>query len=243
MIVFLAMSTWIRNGSATRGIRQVILRTPAFLHRTDYRFVGVDELYIKCRLRLSTRTYCLHQQQEGCKLSRNSFPVTLGSTTGDQVAPQRCSRDNPLEWEELYEMIVVKKDLAMLCRSPDIEEKYTQHRLECLQTYDSIYDYILHSKFNLSREWNSQSSRWRVPWDANESHIALVPNDFPYFIAPGIEHWVLWKLGGKVTDGELNQSISMLYIDHQIQDTIYWENPPHLKSLPDIDHFHILTKK
>lgn len=174
---------------------------------------------------------------------QEQFRFLCSSTSDETVISRTCKRDQPMDWEELHETIVLKKDLASLFRSQQVEDRYTQHRLQVSQTYDSIYDYILHAKFNLPREWNRETSRWRVPYKSTTgTPIALAPNDFPYFTAPGVEHWVLWKLGRAITDDDIAQAMQTLRDDHNVAATIHWENPPHLKSLPSIDHYHILAK-
>lgn len=78
----------------------------------------------------------------------------------------------------------------------------------------------------------------------------LCRNDFPYYFQDDIEHWIVWKYSHEDSQG----AISMLDIEWAIQqlksneyqsggkvlDTLYWVNPPHLKSIPSIDHAHIL---
>ena len=86
--------------------------------------------------------------------------------------------------------------------------------------------------------------------------LRIYMNDFPYYFAPGIQHWVLWKLGGDVTSDEILQAKKCIFRDdyqlkHIIHNDIivnstevflHWVNPPHLKSLPGIDHVHILFR-
>ena len=95
-------------------------------------------------------------------------------------------------------------------------------------------------------------------------YLNLCINDFPYYYSSGIQHWILWKLGGVVTSDEvadanreiLRRGISKhdatqqhgrlkgkedfeeIITDHDV--FLHWVNPPHLKSLPGIDHVHIL---
>lgn len=115
--------------------------------------------------------------------------------------------------------------------------------------------------------------------ESTSTIIVLSINDFPYYFSPGIDHWVLWKLGGHLTNGEISRAkldILQSHRDkgsgcknrnHDGSDNIYnlsrknnsdeffensnrmaddtsiflhWINPPHLKSLPGIDHVHIL---
>jgi hypothetical protein len=60
----------------------------------------------------------------------------------------------------------------------------------------------------------------------------------------GVKHWICWKLGGPLTLEELNeeaqQHVRSLYDQVSTEFAIYL-NPEHLKSLPEIEHGHILT--
>ena len=91
----------------------------------------------------------------------------------------------------------------------------------------------------------------------------MVPNDFPYYFGDSIKHWYLWRLGC-VADGDASEADSNITEDDiiwaqkqlmmdgdlslniteenqgTIVDVLHWENPPHLKSVPGIDHAHIL---
>jgi hypothetical protein len=81
----------------------------------------------------------------------------------------------------------------------------------------------------------------------HEPILRVLPNDFPYHCAPGIEHWVLWKLGkeSSITKEEIEFAQNIVQSEYSDIDEnmIYWENPQGLKSLPEIDHVHILFRQ
>ena len=112
--------------------------------------------------------------------------------------------------------------------------------------------------------------------DNQMTYLRLVLNDYPYDIAEGIEHWCLWKIGGKSkTEGILRKELSWaanelqsLHADKNsgsscvvdkdgvssfyeldssetapssVSDMLYWVNPPHLQSMPEIQHAHMLV--
>jgi hypothetical protein len=94
--------------------------------------------------------------------------------------------------------------------------------------------------------------------------MRLVKNDFPYHTADNVEHWILWKLdrkaaaGGKHRDREgdaraedgSRSSIAASDLETakndlrarlgNVLDVLHWVNPPHLKTVPELDHVHIL---
>lgn len=103
----------------------------------------------------------------------------------------------------------------------------------------------------------------KIIMEEERAKLVVVRNDFPYCLVPEVQHWVLWKLGGgpctdleiKQTKNEIRQRIAALSRtatssgssgDSPTQvvdvDFLHWINPPHLQSLPDIDHVHILCR-
>merc|ERR1711957_806126 len=110
-----------------------------------------------------------------------------------------------------------------------------------------------------SQEYPPKGYIWKALPSLSElksSQKVLLPNDFPYYLQDGIEHWCLWKLKEKVTEEDIRIakeelkelapgtgcSTSDVSRDDNggsvLLDTIHWINPPHLKSIPDIDHAH-----
>jgi hypothetical protein len=158
-------------------------------------------------------------------------------------------RSKPFSWEELHKIIVVDKDLARLSRSVEEERRYKKEREQLMEHYDTVYDHILHAKFKFDRRLDEASGKWKAipPTDDTsrlKSTTSLVKNDYPYFIESDIEHWVLWKLYAELSREDVDKAIQELQSSYgDILDTIWWENPPALKSLPDINHVHILAKR
>ena len=67
-------------------------------------------------------------------------------------------------------------------------------------------------------------------------------NDFPYYMEDGIEHWILWKLGDSCDDRDIDEAKKELRKKNKFMEFLHWVNPPHLKSLPAVDHIHILGR-
>lgn len=156
-------------------------------------------------------------------------------------------RSEPLTWEELVDIIAKENNLARLSRSVQQETEYTIYREKLKSEWKSVYDHILHTKFGFEkREARNRDAEYF--WEAyppmteiKEERTTLVLNDFPYYNAPNIYHYVLWKIGGDVTDQEIEDARNELHSSlGDVKDLLHWKNPPHLKSLPDIDHIHIL---
>lgn len=85
-----------------------------------------------------------------------------------------------------------------------------------------------------------------------KTRIVLSLNDFPYYFEEGIEHWVVWKLGGDISTIEIENGkmeilkkadCSNVELINDSSVFLHWLNPPELKSLPDVDHIHILFRR
>ncbi|KAL3926387.1 MAG: hypothetical protein SGBAC_013498, partial [Bacillariaceae sp.] len=158
-------------------------------------------------------------------------------------------------------------NLAKLSRSVAQEQDYQRALGQLRHEWNSTKDYILHAKFNLPKRLDKETQLYSVDEEdtaasnqggQHESLRRIVPNDFPYFCAPGIAHWVLWKYGtnSEIATEDIDWAIKelSLLIQPSADDgssssnvldrnnVIYWENPPNLKSLPEISHVHILLR-
>lgn len=172
----------------------------------------------------------------------------------DIVLPYReyGYRSEPFTWDELVQVIDKEKNLAKLSRSVEQEKEYKIATQAIKRQWKSVYDHILHSKFGFQkRVVENDGGQGPVLWETypplseiKEPRKVLVLNDFPYYNAPGIFHYVLWKIGGDVSDQEIEEAREDLCSRlGDVQDMLHWKNPPHLKSLPDIDHIHILCRR
>uniref|UniRef100_A0A7S2GQS3 Uncharacterized protein n=1 Tax=Helicotheca tamesis TaxID=374047 RepID=A0A7S2GQS3_9STRA len=187
-------------------------------------------------------------------------------TVASEVADIPTTRfaKTPYAWDELVDIVERKQDLSLLARSVEQQRVYKAYRDALRREWKTVYDHILHSKFGFqkrivssppqesgtlssdSAEYNDIDPKNPL-WEAfppleevNSSQLSLCRNDFPYYFEDGIEHWCLWKLGGSVTPEEIENAKQKLMNSKDVVKTLHWINPPHLKSLPDIDHAHIL---
>merc|ERR1712151_82647 len=171
---------------------------------------------------------------------------------------------NPLKWSEIKEIIDENK-LEKLGRSKDQLQSYHTFKNEILQEWDTIVNYILYTKFNYtkskkkSNDDNSNDNKWishppppspssdnNNNKNKNNSKICFCLNDHPYYFEHNIEHWVLWKLNDNITNDDINYYKNKLINDDpnkEVIDTLHWINPISLKSIPELDHVHILCLK
>lgn len=171
------------------------------------------------------------------------------------LGPDRKIASKPFTWKELTD-IVKNGDPTMHSRSIDVQEQYLLHTIEIKQTWRSMNDFILYSKFQTEKKMDEDGFKY-VSYPCledlkSEKRIEkrLLLNEYPYYVCNDIEHWCLWKLGGKVTREEVDDAITELKDmnkinddnrEQEVKDVLSWINPPHLQSIPDIDHAHILV--
>lgn len=214
------------------------------------------------------RTSALHSSSSSSSVNKNikhdiknvsAIFTSLQQENNDSINDMRLQmprhphgfRVFPFQWDELRD--IVEQDLSLLCRSVPQQYEYEVYKVYLQKHWQSTYDHILCKFFgvpvqvdNESGESNSTTCHQRraIPLEelpVNFPKVALLPNDFPYYVAPPIQHWVLWVLGRPCTEDDVEWAKLQLHSEiGPVQDFIHWINPPHLQSIPDIDHVHIL---
>lgn len=150
-------------------------------------------------------------------------------------------RTTPLTWSELHDIIEKEKDFEKLSRNEAQQREYEIFRSQWKYRYKSIIDYILCTKFNFGKQL--EDSLWQAcPQlnDTSEVRKVLVPNDFPYYTASNIVHYILWKTKMDINHQEIVDAREELFDLLEAIDILHWVNPPNVQSLPEIDHVHFL---
>jgi hypothetical protein len=188
-------------------------------------------------------------------------------------------RTTRYEWSELQHIILVEQNLDKLCRSVDQQMEYEVFKRQLTKTWKSVLDYVLCTKLDVPRCVHAETGLAYAQLHPSPSSVSsslteidtttssplpspktiVLRNDFPYYTAENIHHYVLWKLHGICSDDDIAQAKEdvkqeLELGDFEVEDggggdngqavvvvdCLHWINPPHLKSLPDIDHVHIL---
>jgi hypothetical protein len=150
-------------------------------------------------------------------------------------------RTTPMTWPELFDIIEKEKDFEKLSRKEAQQREYEIFRFHLRRQYKSIIDYILCTKFSFGK--TRENGLWQTHpqlADISEVRKVLVPNDFPYYMADGIVHYILWKTKMDITQQDIEDAQKELRRRMEVVDILHWVNPPHVKSLPEIDHVHFL---
>ena len=148
-----------------------------------------------------------------------------------------------LRWPDVVEIIRLGQ-LQLLGRSDVQQEEYDRFRSQTKQNWLTMSDFILVNKFGLnflSDEVTGKRIADRTELCSYGDRISVRPNDYPYNFEPGIKHFIVWKIGSQLTDDEIDiatKDISESLAN--VVDSAMYVNPPHLKSIPDVDHAHVL---
>ena len=119
--------------------------------------------------------------------------------------------------EALRNYSMANPPMKMLGRAPEVQEKYDSFAAK-RQNRGSFVDTM------------------KVTLQCKPFHF--VPNDFPYYTAPNIEHWVCWY-GTDVTPDEIIRKIQE---KNHITIVTYWKNHSHNMSIQEINHIHIFIQ-
>jgi hypothetical protein len=121
--------------------------------------------------------------------------------------------------------ITIKTQRNKLTRHPDVLAAYQDFKLQLAAQGKRLEDNILEKVIN------------------HADGPVLVPNEFPYWIAPGIEHWVLWS---PPSVGPLSAAAVRAAITEQrpagAKAGTWFENPPAAKTVPGIWHVHVFFR-
>ena len=174
-------------------------------------------------------------------------------------------RTTRMDWDELTD-IIENGYVAKLTRSRQQQTEYEMYKRNLSRVWNSMLDHVLHSKFGFAKkqrkvtdtQWryvaHPSLEEWKQQQEPGITKTVLVRNDFPYYTATNVEHWVLWKLGASAPHTEsqrILQDKDIVAAKQQLQtdpsytrgkvlDCLHWINPTHLMSLPELDHAHIL---
>ena len=162
----------------------------------------------------------------------------------------------PMTWETL-QAIVADGSLASmqaLGRSQETLRRYHEFKARISEFYASIEDKIMIDVFNCDWKVNEDRKIVHVPSSPgsssggssgssppSQSSPIFVQNDFPYNLASGIEHYLLWS-DRAMSNDEVEAYLHTHPIARQSSAWLTFVNPLQLQSIPDIHHVHVLLK-
>ena len=173
-------------------------------------------------------------------LSR-SFPPRRWISTIELT--RNAVANKPIEWNDLISWLENGQQTP-LWRDEQCAQRYIEHQKSISREYRSINDYIRinYLKWNADRD-PSTAKRLATPSSTAIREPLLTPNNFPYFLAQGIQHWLIWcdpepKEPEKVIEDIMNRDFPVPKFDR-----ISFINPPRLRSISAVFHAHVFTRE
>ena len=151
--------------------------------------------------------------------------------------------NQPIKWEELIKWID-EGQKTLLWRDEQCAQRYIEHQRLVAKDYRSINDFIrIHYL-----KWDShfdQSIGKRIAISGLKSikEPLLTPNDFPYYLVENIQHWLIWSDPKPVNVEEMIEQILNKNFPLEKFERLSFVNPPRLRSVSDVFHAHIFTRK
>jgi hypothetical protein len=151
--------------------------------------------------------------------------------------------NRPLEWNDLLKWIE-NGQKTILWRTEECAQRYIQHQELVSKEYRSINDYIRihYLKWNVDID-KSTKKRIASPSLNSIKDPLLTPNDFPYYLVNGIQHWLIWcdpipKEPIKIIEQIINKEFPCKNFER-----LSFINPPRLRSVSDVFHAHVFTRE
>ena len=134
--------------------------------------------------------------------------------------------------------------LHCLGRTTKTQQNYDELKKIMNRNWETKKDYIFHEIFNFPFIISPLNDKQLapIPTMIQLPITKIMINNMPYNFESQMHHYCLWKIGGKITQMDINQAIETLAKTHKIQDYAYWENPPGIKSIEDVEHIHIVIQ-
>ncbi|CCG82335.1 Putative uncharacterized protein [Taphrina deformans PYCC 5710] len=153
-----------------------------------------------------------------------------------------------ISWSEVVDF-VSSGSLDRLTRSPTQLREYQEWKRGTLARFGSIERFILEERLEWSRPITAVG---REPCSDRRDWKCL-RNDFPYAMESEVSHLVVWSKvpfetshTGELTDhgkAVLEHFLyATLFHDVERDRIVYFLNPPGLKSIAGLEHFHVLLR-
>lgn len=148
-----------------------------------------------------------------------------------------------IQWHDLLEWLANGQKTS-LWRDENCAQQYIEHQKSVDENYRSINDYIRinYLKWNSAIDPSSQK-RIAVPSPTSIQGPLLTPNRFPYHLAQGIEHWLIWCDPKPSEPEKIVQQVIDREFPSKRFERISFINPPRLRSISDVFHAHVFTRE
>ncbi|KAI1608756.1 hypothetical protein EDD37DRAFT_629586 [Exophiala viscosa] len=193
----------------------------------------------------------------------SSTPFTL--TAIDRDVLSMSDDDFRLQtWEDLKQ-IIAENNLSILKRRPSDLRRYIKWSAETKAAYGSVPNFVMKERLKWVPLPSSTPEtgpmfavRNSVPF-ADEADYKILVNDWPYGLAPGIRHIIVWlkiRLDSEPTRGDMTPKSRQLVEDfiqtrfvNRVKDSpgekdqvMWFKNWTALQSVPGMEHVHVLVR-
>ncbi|KAJ1999064.1 hypothetical protein GGI04_004735 [Coemansia thaxteri] len=162
--------------------------------------------------------------------------VAIPEATINMKSPSWLGVNRTFTWEEM-QLIGSARRFTLVGRITPDEITYQAHLDSIRKEHGSILNYML--QVRLADFLND-----------NKAEYLVVPNDFPYAMPEDMVHYVAWSKKGLFT-GDLPSAEAKESIEACLDklygagnyDWIWFINQPHLQTIPDVYHAHVIAKR
>ena len=143
-----------------------------------------------------------------------------------------------MDWDFIKNAIGSNK-LELLTRDPKMMEKYTEFKSTVNSKYkDGFKDMIYIKIFNYNQVSVDGLIHAEFHQEAIQSPVLTI-NEFPYHVADGISHHLVWA--SFPIDYSLHV-LPLIDLHFKGKEFLSFVNPPHLQSILTISHYHIFVR-
>ncbi|EHY60640.1 hypothetical protein ABEF92_001553 [Exophiala dermatitidis] len=170
----------------------------------------------------------------------------------------------PHTWEELKQ-IIAEHDLSVLKRRPSDLRRYQAWSADIKARYGSVPNFVMAERLQWSPLPSSAPDakpefavKNPVPF-ADPDDYKILLNDWPYGLAPGIGHLIVWlktRLESEPTRGDMTpesrqqveEFIQKTFVDRikdlpgEPEKIMWFRNWTALQSVPGLEHVHVLVR-
>lgn len=160
---------------------------------------------------------------------------------------RECANDS-MTFEAIRACIKASRT-EVLGRSEGGQRRYVEAMAAIKSKYANISDYILSTKFGFSEIRRVEDDKIEALHpESNGKHLLVwSSNDFPYNFSSDVKSYIVWKYGkggsAEITQDEVdNAGIEIQKkLGVQYKEHTWFESAPHLKSIPDLAHIHLIV--
>lgn len=151
--------------------------------------------------------------------------------------------NKPIEWNFLIKWFEDGQKFP-LWRDQNNTQRYIEHQKSVSQDYRSINDFIRikYLKWDIDSD-KLTKKRIAIRGENSIKGPLVTPNAFPYYLANGIQHWLIWCDPKPVEPEKIVEEVINREFQPEKFERFYFINPPRLRSISDVFHAHVFTKK